>query len=347
MELTARRMPLHALEDIDDALDATRALLWPIDRTLWVKLAVIVFFVGGPGANLNSFQYNVPADGEGAPGEVPIPPDIGANILLAIAAVVALGLLIGLLFLLVGSVMEFVLVESLRQETVTIRQYWGARWRQGVRLFGFRLVVGLLVFGAGAVLATLVLLPVFVGAGPGPSPRLVGLSAVGFLLLLPVVVVLAIVVGLVNGFTTVFVVPVMILEDCGVLAAWRRLWPTITDNVWQYLAYAVVGFVLNIVGGILAAIATGIALLVLLVPFGILGAIGAALLAVAPPFGIGILALVGLLFLVSVLAAAALAQVPVVTYLRYYALLVLGDIEADLDLIPDRRAEIRAPDAAD
>jgi len=337
-------MPLYALEDLDDALDATRAFLWPIDRSTWIKLAVVVFFVGGPGANLNAFQYNVPADQGPPSGEFPMPPDIGANIWLVIAVVIAAGLLIGLLFLLIGSIMEFVLVESLRQEEVTVRQYWGERWRQGARLFGFRLVIGLLVFGSAAVVAVLFLLPVVVetGTGPGPSPGPGGLSIIGFLLLLPIVFVLALVVGLVNGFTTVFVVPIMILEDCGVLAGWRRLWPTITANPWQYLAYAVAGVILNILAGILVAIVVGVAGLVLLIPFGILGALGFFLLTVAEPFGIGLLVVVGLLFGLSVLLVIALAQVPVVAYLRYYALLVLGDIESDLDLIPERRAAVRA-----
>jgi hypothetical protein len=43
-----------------------------------------------------------------------------------------------------------------------------------------------------------------------------------------------------------------------------------------------------------------------------------------------------------VVAVAALVQVPVVTYFRYYALLVLGDTDADLDLIPERRRAVRA-----
>jgi hypothetical protein len=336
-------MPLYALEDLDDALDATRAFLWPIDRSSWVKLAVVVFFVGGPGANFNAFQYNVPADQGPPSGEVPLLPEIGANIWLLVAAIIATALFIGLLFLLVGSIMEFVLIESLRREAVTVRQYWGERWRQGARLFGFRLVIGLLVFGSAAVVAALFLLPVVVetGVGPGPGPD-PGASVLGFLLLLPVVVVLALVVGLVNGFTTVFVVPIMILEDCGVLAGWRRLWPTITTNPWQYLAYAVAGFILNILGGILVAIVVGVGVLVLLIPFGILGAIGFFLFTVAESFGIGLLAVVGLLFGLSVLIITALAQVPVVAYLRYYALLVLGDIESDLDLIPERRAAVRA-----
>jgi hypothetical protein len=34
-------------------------------------------------------------------------------------------------------------------------------------------------------------------------------------------------------------------------------------------------------------------------------------------------------------------QVPVQTYLRYYALLVLGDVESSFDIVPDRRAAVR------
>lgn len=338
---TARVVPvvaLYALEDLDDAVAATRAFLWPIDRSRWIKLALVAFFVSGPGANLNAVQYNVPA--EQGPASGPVVPTVGPRVWALVVAVVAVALLVGLLFLLVGSIMEFVLVESLRREEVAVRRYWGQYWRQGVRLAVFRLVIGLVVLGSVAVLAALVLLPVVVESGPpGPSGAA---PVVTLLLLLPVVVVLAVLVGLLNGFTTVFVVPVMVLDGGGVLAGWRRLWPTIAANPWQYLAYAVAGFVLTIAGGIAVAVAVGVATLVLLIPFGILGAIGVALLTTVQPVGIGVLVVVVLLFVLSVLAVAALAQVPVVTYLRYYALLVLGDVDADLDLIPERRAAVRA-----
>ncbi|SNR57511.1 hypothetical protein SAMN06264855_11723 [Halorubrum vacuolatum] len=39
--------------------------------------------------------------------------------------------------------MEFVLIESLRTGEVSLRQEWSQRWRQGLRLFGFRIVIGL------------------------------------------------------------------------------------------------------------------------------------------------------------------------------------------------------------
>lgn len=333
-------MPLYALEDLDDAWEATRAFLWPADRSRWLKLALVALFAGGPGANFNALQFNVPADRGMPPGGVTVP-SIGPRGWLLIAALAGSAVVLGLVVLLVGSIMEFVLVESLRREAVSIRRYWSRRWRQGVRLFAFRLVLGLLVVGSAVVVAGLVLAPAFVGPGPGAVPG--GIRLALLVLLLPVLFVLAVVVGLVNGFTTVFVVPVMVLEDRGVLASWRRLWPSIVAHPWQYLTYAIAGFVLTIAGGVAVGVVAGVAALVLLIPFGILGAIGFVLLSAVPPLGVGVLAVVGLLFLAAVIVVVALAQVPVVTYLRYYALLVLGDIEPDLDLIPDRRAAIREP----
>ncbi|QLG60368.1 DUF7544 domain-containing protein [Halorarum salinum] len=55
-------MAVHALEDLDDAYDVTRAFLWPVDRTRWIKLALVVLLVGGPGTNHTSVRYNLPAD---------------------------------------------------------------------------------------------------------------------------------------------------------------------------------------------------------------------------------------------------------------------------------------------
>jgi hypothetical protein len=334
-------MSLHALDDLDDALDATRAFLWPIDRSRWIKLALVVFFVGGPGANLNGGQLNVPTgDGGGPPpGSLPTPGEL-QNVLLIVGAVVAVALLIGLVLLLVGSVMEFVLVESLRHEDVQVRQYWGKRWKQGVWLFGFRVVVGLVVLGSAAVLAALFLVPVAVSGG-GPSAPSVALGALAALLILPAVIVLALLVSLINGFTTVFIVPVMVLDDCGVVDGWRRLWPTIAANPWQYAAYALLSVVLSVAGGLLVAVVAGVVVLVLLIPFGLLAAVGLAVFSVFAPLGIGVLALVGVLFVLVALAVLALVQVPVVTYLRYYALFVLGDVEETLDLISERRAAVR------
>ncbi|ESP87458.1 DUF7544 domain-containing protein [Candidatus Halobonum tyrrellensis] len=333
-------MSLYALDNLDDALDATRGLLTPVDRTTWAKLAFVTLFVAGPGGT-GGFQYTSgggTADPGGGPG-VGLP-DVGVEVWTLVAAVVGVAVLFALAFGFVGSVMEFVLVESLRTRRVTVRDYWRRRWRQGLRLFGFRLAVGLLVVGGTLLLAAPFLLPLVGGGGfDGASLALV-------VLLLPVFVVFTVAVGLVDGFTTAFVVPVMVLDDRGVLAGWRRLWPTITAHWTQYLAYAVVSFFLSLVGGVVVAVAAGVLALALLIPFGLLFALGVGLFALVEPVGVVTLVVVGVLYALAVVAAAAVAGMPVQVYLRYYALLVLGDVDPRLDLIPDQRAAVRDADPA-
>jgi hypothetical protein len=158
-----------------------------------------------------------------------------------------------------------------------------------------------------------------------------------FLVLFPAFVVLGVLTGLVDGFTTMFVVPVMLVEECGVLAGWRRFWPTLAGAWTQYLAYAVVSFVLALVGGLLVAAVTAILAVLLLVPIGVLAGLGVLLFLATPALGVPALVLVGVLFVAGLVAAAALVQVPVITYLRYFALLVLGETNAEFDLIPDQR----------
>ena len=335
---------LHALENLDDAFDATTGFLRPADRSTWMKLAVVAFFIGGPGANANTFQWSFgggPNGGGGTPARF-VEPTVGGLDLLVAAVVVALALALALLFGLVGSVMEFVFVQSLRRETVEVREYWRAHWRQGLRLFAFRLVLFAFVLGSVAVLA----IPVLVGAFDVATVTS-GVAIAFFVVLLPVVLVLAITVGVVNGFTTVFVVPIMLLEDCGVLAGWRRLWPSVRSSPLQFLAYLVASFFLGVLGGVLVLVVALVLALVVLVPFGVLFAIGGAVLVfVSEAAGVGVLVLVGAAYALAVLAVVALVQVPVQTYLRYYALLFLGDVDPELDAVPDQRDRVRGDDAA-
>jgi hypothetical protein len=334
---------LHALEDLDDALDATTGFLRPVDRSTWVKLAVVALFIGGPGANANSVQWTFGGGGDAdvAPGGF-VPGDVTPRLVAAVAVVVALAVTLALLFALVGSVMEFVFVQSLRAEDVRVREYWSTHWRRGLRLFGFRVALGIFVLGSVLALAA----PFLLGA-VGPAAVTSGVAIGFFLLVLPVFAVVAVAVGVLNGFTTVFVVPIMLLEDCGVLAGWRRLWPSIRANLGQFVAYLVASFFLGILGGVLLLVVTGVLALVVLVPFGVLFAIGAAVLAfVSETAGVAVLVLSGVAYALAVIAVLAVVQVPVQTYLRYYAMLVLGDVDPALDAVPDQRDHIRETDAA-
>lgn len=329
-------MPLHALEDVDGAFDATRSLLTPFEFGQWLKLAFVAFFIGGPGGNLLSSAF----DGSGG-ADVPIVPEVPTTpvdihrLAGLVIALVAVFVVIGLVFVLIGSVMEFVFVESIRTRRVAVRETWRERWGQGVRLFVFRLVLGLLFAGMIAALAGFVLSPIVRG------PTGTGLSIALIVLLIPVALTLGVLGALVNTFTTVFVVPIMLLRDCGVLSGWSTLWSSIRAHPWQYAAFALVGFILYIAAGIVVGIVIAIPAFVLLLPVAPVAFAGFAILQSAPLAGAIVLFVAGVVYVTGLLAVAAFVQVPVIGFIRYYAMLVLGNIDDELDALPEVRAEIR------
>jgi hypothetical protein len=322
-------MALHAARNVGDAFTVTREFLTPIDARRWIKLALVAFFVGG-GMNLPGSQFNA----SGGPDRVPageITPTLPAETATLVAAIAVVAVGLGLFFTVVGAIMEFVFVESLRSGTVSIRRYWSERWRQGLRLFGFRIAIGLPPLAIGAGWMGLFFAPLVMGSGEPIVPF--GVFVIG----LPVLFVVGLLYALVSSFTTAFVVPIMIKDDCGVLAGWRPLWRSIKAEPKQYLAYAVIGFLLTAATGLLLSVAVGLGAIVLLVPLGLLAAVVYFTLSFSSTVGIVLLAVLVLVFVLGILALSALIQVPVAVYLRYYALLVLGDIETDFDLVPDRR----------
>lgn len=319
-------MTLYAVDDVADAVAATRAFLLPFDRSRWLRLALVVFFVGG-GAGLQLSG--------GAPdaGNSPTLPSLGGAELALVGAAVALVVVLVLAFLFVRSTMEFVFVASLRRESVAVRRDWRANWRRGARLLGFRLALGAVALAAAAVVVGLAVAPALVGVPVG--------SAVVLLVAVPALVVLAVGAGLAGGFTTAFVVPVMLLDDCGPLAAWRRLWPTLTAGWRQYAAYAVGAFVLRFAAGLLATVATTLAAVGLAVPLGLVALAGVALLGVVEALGWVVVGTAVVLFVLSLVVVSLLVAVPVKTFRRYYDLLVLGDTDRSLDVVATRRRALR------
>jgi hypothetical protein len=336
-------MPWFAVDALDDAFDATKALLTPIDARQWLALALVVFFLGngtasGPSATAGGSTAS-PSDGAmGTPGADLDVPFTFAEALPVVVVAVALALVVGLLYALVGSVMEFVFVESVRRQRVRIRRYGDQHLEQGLGLFGFRLVLGLAVAlpALGVVLTAV--------SFDGGEPRL----SVGLLLVaVPLLLVLGIVVALVDGFTTDFVVPVMVLRTVGVIAGWRRFWPALARQWDQFGVYVLVRFVLFAAVGVLGAVVGTVVGAVLFAPLVVAGAVAVPTLGgpeavVSNPTALAVGVLLLLTYLLVLMTALAVAFVPVRTYLRYHALLVLGDADPDLDLIPNLRRRIRS-----
>ena len=334
----------YAFAALSDARDATEDLLWPIDRGRWLRLALIALFVGvGGGAPTGGSNVNVPSGGGGGgvPSDMPAPsmPEVGSAVAI-VAGIVLLIILFALVWSLIGAVMEFVLITGLRDREVSIREPFGANVRPGLRLFGFRLAVGivsLLVIG-------LPLLAVF-GFGIGISPAFL-------VLLVPLVVVfgvVALVGAVVLGVTTDFVVPTMLTEEVGVLDGWRRLWPTLRAEWKQVGLYIVAKFVLGIAVSLAVSLVVLLAALIVAIPFAIVG--GALYLATSAAgvhtVGLVIAAVLVALFVLVMIVVALIVQVPALTFVRYYSLSVLGMLVPELDLVGVERPDEGGDDGGD
>jgi len=347
-------MSLHAIDDIGDAIDATKSFLLPFAAKTWLKLAVVVFFIGGGGGGFNGLQNvgNFGGQDQPAGGGVDQPSPDGApttvdGVLGAIPTevfvIIGLVLLLVIAFVLLSNFMEFVFVQSLVSREVHIRRYLRENVGNGLRLFAFRLVLALV----SLTLVVGFLYTVFVTAFGGSFDNI---TVEALFTVLPLAIVFFLVVGLfqglATGFTNVFVIPMMVTSDRGLLGSWRRLLGSMRRNIKQYLAYLALSIVLGIGVGLVAGILGVVVLLLLAIPFVLVAAIawfglGGGHLALA------LIAVTLVLFALLLLLATTLIQVPLQAFMRYYAMLVLGDIDEPLDPIPEVRSDIRVDESDD
>ena len=301
---------------LTEAGSLTRTYLATLGVGGWLKLGVVVLFLGGIGAG--NLVSNVPASPE------LLPEDGGPGAVEAIAAAVALGVAVYAIFGLLAAVLEFVFVDSLGSRRLPIRASFRANLRPGVWLFAFRTAVWLATFAIAGAIGWLL-------TGGVTDPAAVGTLqwvAIGIVALVAVVAATA-----VDTLTNGLVVPIMLQEDRGPVGGWRRLGDAMAGRWSGALAFLLVAWVV------------GIALWLVLLGVGfvisIVGLLGFVFLASAlTELHAAFEPVVAAALLVGVLVyqyLVALVTAPVLSYVRYYGLLVLGDADPALDLVPDRR----------
>jgi hypothetical protein len=173
---------------------------------------------------------------------------------------------IGIILMYVGSVMRFVLFDSIITRQCHIRWGWNRRLGPGWRYFAWKLLYALISLAGIAVLVGMPLALAFakgwLRAPKEHLPPLIFSGAIVFMVLLIFGVATAVILVL----TKDFVVPQMALEDIGVMEGWRRLWLMMQREMGAYAAYLVMKIVLAIVAGIVIGIATLIVGVIFVVP---------------------------------------------------------------------------------
>lgn len=303
-------MAWHAVRAAIESVTATRDLLSAAPPVVWFRLSVLVLFVG---TLITPFLTDFNR-GAALLASVPEP---------ATLPLIAAGTVVVAAALCVGAIFEFVFLDALRGKRIRLLAGSGRRFRAGMQVFAFRATLTLTLGGLLAVLTLFdasMALAVVAGA-------------------------FAVALGVLDRLTVAFVVPIMLVEDCSLPEGWRAFSPTLRAEWHEYTVYllvvAVLWTVIAVAGGLLGALLA----FVLLVPFATLGtAVGGALLAQGLSEGIVSQAVVGTLagpFLLVFVSVVLLVHVPLITYLRYVALFVLGDTAERYDLIPGIRAAIR------
>lgn len=308
-------MSWYAIDAIDESLDITRGFLFPVAYGQWLRLAVIVFFLGSVPST------NVPSLPRGTHPSLPIQ---SGDFTVVMGVIAVLLLVLFVVFGLLRAVMQFVLVDAVRSESVHLRQYFRRWFGSGVRLFLFEIGVVLL-----AMLPILVI--IFLAWVIGIDGASVSTLALSGLILFPLLFLLGLGVAVLLGFTIEFVVPVMILEESGVLDGWRRFWPTLKGEWKQYIGYVVVRFVLGLMVGF--AVFLVVAIVGVIVGFAI-AVPGIAAFAFSPEIGFVVFLLLGVVGFLFLVLLALLIQIPVVVFFRHYSLLVLRKTNPTFDLVP-------------
>lgn len=343
---------LSAVQSVSPAFDQTaRQLFRPFRIGHWARLAIVSLatgeFVGGGwgGGNLSVLQNRGRReDLLGLAGfDWSRLREFFPLIIVAVLAVVALGVL----WMYVGSVFRFILLDAVLNDRCAIRAGW-RRWKDlGTSFFFWCLAFGFVLL---ACLGVFIVGPIILAwqAGifrqPGQHLLLLILGGLALFLLMFVLLLGGAVVYL---FARDFVVPIMVLENLRATDAWDRLLPMLRTEKPAYAGYILMKIVLAVGSAILFGILNVIVILALLIPLGITGL---ALFLIGKAAGlswnlwtVGAVVLLGGAALTLLLYAISFADTPALVFFQAYPLHFLGSRYPTLGALLSRTPPLAPP----
>ncbi|MEJ2009868.1 MAG: hypothetical protein P8Z30_17220 [Acidobacteriota bacterium] len=267
-----------AIDAISPAFNrAKRQLFKPFQFGFWARMALVALatgeFYGSSGWGGLHFTVPSPRGGPGPVFPALVNPQWKSLMLFLPWILIGLPLLAAtvLLWIYVSSVFRFILFDSVLNARCQIKEGWRQWYSQGARFFLWRICLGLAFVAVLALLCGAALL-VFIRTGAFVDPRqhivLLVLGGLGAFLALACLIVLTVLAAL---FARDFVVPVMALENVGVIEAWRRVIAMLKAEKGAYAGYVLMKIVLVVGSAIIFGILTLLALLIFLVPLSVAG----------------------------------------------------------------------------
>jgi hypothetical protein len=275
-------LPISAVDAINPAFQhAKKQLLQPFRFSQWWRLALVGMLAGemSSGGGLHG-NFNLPSTHrEGGSQQflsLGWPKLLGDHALMfagLIAFLVVAGIILIVLFTYIGSVMRFILFDSIVAKECHIRKGWAKRRREGRQLFVWQ--IALIALNLLALLILIGIPAAFAwGLGWFAHPREHVLQLVlGGIVLVLEFIALVVAFAVVHVMTKDFVVPQMALENITAFEGWRRLWLWVKAEKSGYAGYIGTKILLAIAASMAVAIIALILIVVLLIPIGGIGAV--------------------------------------------------------------------------
>ncbi|MFB6209452.1 MAG: hypothetical protein ABEJ56_04945 [Candidatus Nanohaloarchaea archaeon] len=305
-------MGWYAVEEIEESLDDTRDLLLPFDRSTWLRLAAIIFFVGGSSSFYlppdlagfgQGFQQQDISGLESTPATGGFSHFSGFEMNSVLIAVLLIALGIGLLYSYLSAVFEFIFYRSLQDREVQIRKNFSMYRQEGLKLFIFRIL-----FLAAIILSAISLVFSF-------SVDLL-LGSLVTLFLVPFWIGLWLLSFTVRNLA----LPGVVGKDEKFFSSLKEATITVRKQWKQAGFFLLMKIVLGIVASIISGIGMMLGLIVIGIPLAILG----VLLAFVNPLLVLIPVLIGLIGLATI---ALLVSIPVKSFLYLYVLRVFSRLD--------------------
>jgi hypothetical protein len=333
--------PLSASDAISPAFNRTgKGMFKPFRFGLWWRIALISLLTGESmsggcstsGGDFSDFSWPGESDGSGdaflalagGPNWDQLWQQWAFWILFGIVALIALSFI----FLYIASVFRFILFDAVLNDRYRIREGW-RRWQEsGAWFFVWQVLLNLVISTVALVLIGLpVLLAWSAGIFRYPA-RHMAILVLGGTVLFFVFLAIVIAGAVVALFARDFLVPVMALENLGIMDGWRRLLPMLKAEKGPYTIYVLMKIVLAIGSAILFAILNVILFLGFFIVIGVatfaIVMAGKSAGLVWDVYTISAAATAGIVILLGLLYLMALVYAPAAYFFQSFSLVFFG-----------------------
>jgi len=332
-----RNMSWYSIDAIDTAIKRTKKTLFePFDFWKWIKLGIIIIFIGGgfSGFNFNPGTFNMPAadmneDGalpEGMPSTQEIFDQITqfwdqyqTYILIGLVIIIFITLIFGL----ISGIMQFVFVEALVTNKVTIIANFKKFMRPGFNLFIIQTILGLFFLSLFILAILSIVLPML------QSPAIITFGSIlsGIIWFLIVAIILTITSGIIYSLINLSI-PLVMYDQTGLIEAIKKILGRASADWKQIVVYWITRALLWLVIAIIIGIAALIIFILLAI---VIILIGLILYFILSMLGMGtgnilfwaVMILYGLVALIPLIVLMLLVSVPVPVFMKSHMLTFL------------------------